>query len=155
MAVRSAARRGFGVTDVRVLAALSHGGAADGTVQRPSDDAAPCQDGECYESECGADADEDGAFGEVRFLHKGRVGGGWYGGSGIVGAIEFGEADLEAAKISAAESGKGIPAGGGGGGGRGFGRFGNGDGGCLRCCWFSGGVEAAGVAQGGELGVCC
>jgi len=78
MAVGSAAGGGFGVADVCVLAALRHGGAADGTVQRPCDNAAPCQDGECYESEGGADADEDGAFGQVGFLHEGRVGGGWY-----------------------------------------------------------------------------
>jgi len=159
MAIRSAASGGFGVADVCVLAALCHGGAADGTVQRPGDNAAPRQDGEGYESERGANADEDGAFREVGFLHEGRIGGGGHSGRGIVVAIEFGEVGLEAGKIAAAaaaESGKGISVGGGyAGGGRGFGGFGSGGFRGWSCCCLGGSVGAAGVGQGGKLGVCC
>ena len=48
---------------------------ADRAVEGPRYQATPREDDEGDEGNCGADADEDCAFWQVGFLHKGRIGG--------------------------------------------------------------------------------
>ena len=125
-------------------------------MERPSNDPTPSEDDESDESKGGADADENGAFWEVGFLHEGRVGRWGNRWGRVVIAGEFGEAGLQAAEAGGSEGRESAASCVGGGGGLGgFGGFGvgggfRGFGGCL-----CGGVGALGVGEGGELGICC
>lgn len=66
-------RHGFDVGQV-----LGHGGALDGAMEGPCDQASPGKHGGTEEGEDSADADEDGSIGEVGLLHKRRVGRVWH-----------------------------------------------------------------------------
>lgn len=54
---------------------LGQGGTLDGPVQEAGDDGAPEEDGEGKGAQDGAYCDEDGAVGEGRVVHEGRIAG--------------------------------------------------------------------------------
>ena len=127
-------------------------------MQRPGHNAPPGEDDERDEGEGGSDADEDSAFGEVGFLHVGRVGGRGNAGGGVVFSRELWETSLEAAEIGriGCEGGKAGSFGvrGGGGGFGGFGCFGRCGGfGDFGSC-FGGSIGAGSIREGGEVGGC-
>ena len=66
-----------------VAVGVTGGGPLHGAMQRPGDEAPPCEDGEGEEADDGAHADEDRAGREGRFLHEGRQGGGRDGGGWV------------------------------------------------------------------------
>ena len=151
----------FSIANIRILATLRYGAAAHRAVQGPRDNAPPGKDDERDEGESGSDADEDRAFGEVGFLHVGRIGGRGNAGGRVVIAGELGKAGLEAAEIgrTGGEGGEagsfcGRVGGGSSGGFGGFGSFGRSSGfGYFGSC-FAGGIGAGSVGQGGEVGGC-